>query len=73
MLGTLELPKGSLELRGEFRVPELEREREGGSREAEGVRLQRAPRGTRQARHAGGSHGALHTPIVVAVAHELKH
>lgn len=38
-------------------------------------RPQRALRGTRQARHVGGSRGAstgLRTPIVDAVAHELK-
>lgn len=72
MLGALELPKGNLESGGSSGSQSW-REREGGSREAEGGRPQGALRGTRQARHAGGSHGAPHTPIVVAVAHELKH
>lgn len=57
MLGTLELPKGRLELGGVQgpRAGDRVRSRQSGGR---GGRPQRALRGTRQARHAGGSHGA---------------
>ena len=58
MLGTLELPKGRLELGGVQgpRAGDRARRQLGGR----GGRPQRALRGTRQARHEGGSHGALH-------------
>lgn len=77
MLGTLELPKGRLELGGVQgpRAGDRVRSRQSGGR---GGRPQRALRGTRQAGEArgrlsrGGRCTGLHAPIVVTAAHELK-
>ena len=70
MLGTLELPKGRLELGG------VQGPRAGDrARRRQSVGGGRALRGTRQARHAEALTGpctGLHEPIVVAAAHELK-